>query len=254
MSRTHPIYIASRGRAATAKTPRLLAEDGLRFLVFVEPHESAAYREQFGDRVHELPESNQGLCYVRNAILDHARARGVDWFWMLDDDIDGFWRQFGRRSVRSSAGEALAEAEILLCRDDVATGALEYQQYVWSASRDVAFNGYCDVAVLIHAQRTRPVRFRPDADLKLDRDFTLLVVANGFGLAARSCRIGFSCPKNGTNQGGLAEAYASDGREARSSAAMARLWPGLCEPKTKPDGRPDVKIHWSKLRPRAVPE
>lgn len=44
--------------------------------------------------------------------------------------------------------------------------------------------------------------------------------------------------------GGLKEAYDESGRELASSLAMVELWPGVCEYREKPDGRPDVKINW----------
>ena len=71
-------------------------------------------------------------------------------------------------------------------------------------------NGYCDVCVAIHAARAKRCTFRDACDLKLDRDFTLQVLAAGYE-TLRITQYSFACPKNGSNAGGLAPVYAIPG-------------------------------------------
>ena len=54
-------------------------------------------------------------------------------------------------------------------------------------------------------------------------------------------------PRNGRTRGGLHDRYA-DGIEVQASRRMEELWPHVCEAFVKPDGRPDVKIHWRRVR------
>lgn len=252
-----PIYIASKNRRQ-GKTMQILREEGIPFTLFVEPQDFESYREFFSrykePTVNVIPGNDRGLPFVRQIILSEARAwhkEGIQpsqWFWLLDDDIDGFFISENRKTGRTSARAALAGAQRLFADiPDVAQAGLEYQQFAWSATKGLVFNSYCDVAVCINVERTRLVSFRPETDLKCDRDFTLQVIAQGYRVA-KVQRYSFSAPKNGSNAGGLKEAYEAFGREEASSRVMCDLWPGVCAFKPKPDGRPDVKIKWRALR------
>lgn len=243
-----PILIATKGRAGKSATVAALLSDGLPFSLFVEPQDAAAYQEAYpGVSLLILEQDSQGIGYARQAVLEHARETGLPWYWMLDDDITAFYQVVKGRNVKVGARVALAGAQGLFAEFvDVAQAGLEYQQFAWAARRPVVFNSYCDVAVCIHTERTRMIRYRSEVDMKEDRDFTLQVRSMGYR-TARVCCYAFAAPKNGSNAGGLFEAYASDGREANASRVMASLWPGVCRPIVKPDGRHDVKIDWKAL-------
>lgn len=244
-----PTYIASKGRAMDCKTAKLL-EGSVPFTLVIEPQEVAAYSRAFpGCELLPLPGNDRGLPFARNFILDHARSRGLEWFWMLDDDLSRFYVARDGKCHRSSAGDVLrAASERTAELPDVAQVGLEYQQFAWSATSDLARNSYCDVAVAIHAERCKRLRFREDVTLKLDRDFTLQVLASGWG-TARFSRLAFSCPKNGSNAGGLAPLYATGGYEEAASLRMVELWGDrVCRFHRKSDGRPDVSINWRFFR------
>ena len=247
MSEISPIYIASKNRRQ-GKTMQLLSEAGIDFDLFVETQDYSAYDREFGHRpgvhINILREDNRGLAYARQSILSYARTRKVGWFWMLDDDIDGFYLAEHGKTGKTDARAALEGAQRIFAEmPGVAQAGLEYQQFAWSANRAFVLNSYCDVAVCLHSERVGLVNFRPETDLKCDRDFTLQILAQGYRVV-KVQRYAFSAPKNGSNQGGLKQAYDESGRELASSLAMVELWPGVCEYREKPDGRPDVKINW----------
>jgi len=232
-----PIFVPSKGRPDSS-TARLLAEAGLEFTVVVEPQDEGRYSRW---RTTPLDRDDQGIAYVRGCI---KRIAGTGWYWMLDDDISAFYETVGGRNRRVNAAQALRGAEKFFTADaSVAQAALEYQQFAWSSTKPVKYVGYCDVAVCIHANRTAFCSYRPEVALKEDRDFTLQVLASGYR-TARVCAYSFAAPKNGSNEGGLQAEYAKSGREASASMRMCQLWPGVCTPLNKPDGRKDVKINW----------
>lgn len=240
-----PIVIPSKARPS-GSTMRLLQAAGVPFTAYVEPQDLAAYQSQ-GWTCRVLEANDQGLPYVRRVILEDA----VAWFWMLDDDITAFYATVRGKTVKTDARTVLeASQDYFAETSHIAQAALEYQQFAWRAKQPYAMNGYCDVCVAIHAERARVCTFRDECDLKLDRDFTLQVLAAGYG-TLRVTAYSFACPKNGSNKGGLAPLYAEQGREALASQRMAALWPGICTPITKRDGRPDVAINWRALRPKA---
>jgi hypothetical protein len=239
-----PIFIPSKGRAGTQKTATLLSESNVQFKFVVEPNEAAAY-SQIG-RIIELPENGMGLAYSRNFTLNHARQNSIKWFWMLDDDVNGFYKSNGKKNSRCSAAEALLEAQMILSGiPRIGQGALEYQQYSWSAKNQLKLNSYCDVAVCINTEKTKQCTFRKEVGLKEDRDFTLQVLSSG-ALTARASQIAFSAPKNGSNKGGLHDIYTKQNWEKSCSQKMEQIWGAkICTAIQKPDGRHDVKINWS---------
>lgn len=196
-------------------------------------------------QVLQLPENDGGLPYVRQWILEYARASDIKWYWMLDDDIHGFYRAIKARNNRIDITEALSSAQSLFSeRPAIGQAALEYQQFSWSAIKPYAVNSYCDVCVAINSSIPKNIRFRPQTNLKVDRDFTLQILAAGFN-TIRLSKIAFAAPKNGSNEGGLFEEYSKVEQEKKDSLVMCQLWGGdICKPKKKSDGRMDVAINW----------
>ncbi len=241
-----PVYIPSKGRADTCSTARLLIDSGIRPMLVVEPQDQERYRELFTNSdILVLPCNDNGLPLARNFILDHARSIDCDWFWMIDDDVTWFSEVQGNKCVKSEASQVLWMASDLIQRSSsVAQASLEYQQFAWSAGGRVTENSYCDVVVAINVKRTKAIRYRDSVALKEDRDFTLQVLASGWN-TNRLTRFAFSCPKNGSNRGGLSPLYAINGREEQVGREMVRLWGSeVCRFNRKSDGRPDVKINW----------
>jgi hypothetical protein len=252
MKELFPIYVPSKGRPDSF-TMQLLEKHLIPYTAVLEPQDGFAYRA-FSPKycVQEiLPENDKGIAYVRNYILNLTRGFGHKWFWMLDDDIKGFFLTRDGKTVKSDPKEVLLEAQRVFTNIGkyLGQGALEYQQFAWSAKKDHVLNSYCDVAVCINVENTQWVGYRPEMELKEDRDFTLQILKAGF-LTARASKCSFSAPKNGSNKGGLYDAYRSN-REAAASQRMVKEWPKVCTLNTKKDGRPDVKINWKLFKPRS---
>jgi hypothetical protein len=244
-----PIFIASKGRP-DGKTFKVLQASSLFFFIFVEREDAALYEETFANntkaRIIVLPESNQGIGYVRQFILKWARDAGITWYWMMDDDITGFFKTVNRKTERISAIEALTQCqEELSGMTTIAQAALEYQQFAWSATKKYRWNSYCDVCVAINVKNTMNVNYRPQLRLKEDRDFTLQILAHTGYRTLRFATISFNVPKNGSNKGGCQTDYKASDRELEHSKKMIEIWPDFCSLNVKKDGRPDVKIHWN---------
>lgn len=242
-----PIYVASKGRQQALRVPIRLPVS-----VVVEPQDRAGYEALWPEMDFlTLPENDQGLAYVRNWIHHHACMQGHPWYWMLDDDISGFYRIDNRRAVRCEPVEALMATQRLAMRYElVGQAALEYRQLAWAATAP-ALNSYADVCVAINAKLAGHIKFRQETDLKVDRDFTLRILSAGLW-TVRNTRYAFSAPENGTNRGGLADAYATEGREEASAIALAKLWPGVVKVQRKRNNRVDAIINWRMFKVREV--
>lgn len=238
-----PVFICSKGRAGKAKCiEKLLDEKHEALHVFVEPQDIEAYEAAYPElkNLHMLPENDQGITYVRNYMLDHAKEMNSD-YWQLDDDITTMGEVIGAKVHKRPFTEVLEEAYAELKKwPEVAVGALEYGQFAWAAKKDFAFNSYCDTCVVVMIKNLGPIRYRPDT--KEDRDICLQVLTNGLQ-TARTTKYCFNAPKNGSNAGGLHDDYAG-GLESKWSQNMMKLWPMICKPSKKKD-RDDVKINWA---------
>jgi len=103
-----PIYIPSKGRASTRLTMKALDALGLDYRVIVEGQEfdeyaavlprrrllvlDPAYQRDY-DACDDLGfAKSKGPGPARNFAWDHARDLGAEWHWVMDDNIEGFYR------------------------------------------------------------------------------------------------------------------------------------------------------------------
>lgn len=245
MTEVFPVFVVSKSRPEFFAKGTGRALGAVPFTAVVEPQDAVVYAKH--GPVLELPENDRGLPYARQFVLQHVRQQSLEWFWMLDDDIDTFFTVKNRRCVKIDGRAALTGAQQLFLQvPALGQAALEYKQFAWSSTKAVRLNGYCDVAVCINVANTRFVNYR-DVTLKEDRDFTLQILSTG-RRTARITRFAFGTARNGSNHGGLYPLYATDGFEEAQSRRMEQLWSGICSFHRKPDGRPDVRINWAAYR------
>lgn len=105
-----PLYIPSKGRAESRLTSRALTAQGIRHFLVVEPQEVEVYeRASQGSLATVLPldmsyKQRYELCDslglskstgpgpARNFIWEHSVANGYAWHWVMDDNIEQFFR------------------------------------------------------------------------------------------------------------------------------------------------------------------
>jgi len=130
----YPVYVPSKGRHETPYTARVLAEDGVPFVIVCEPQERDAYAklvESLRDcKLLVLPEDDQGLVYVRRFIRAHATQSGAKRHWQIDDNIRRFRRWYRNKRLRCRAGCALRIVEQFSDRyENVAISGLNYTMF-----------------------------------------------------------------------------------------------------------------------------
>lgn len=131
METKYPIYIISKGRAKTCLTANSLDAINVPFRVVVEPQEEEEYAETIGrERLLVLPFANlgQGSIPVRNWVWEHSISEFHERHWIMDDNIQGFFRL--NRNVRhhSRTGIIFIAAEDFVDRyENVAMSGLNYR-------------------------------------------------------------------------------------------------------------------------------
>jgi len=146
MNPRHPVYIVSKGRWQRCLTARALHKMGVPFKVVVEQQEFSAYAETVGpDRLLVLPqayldeydtcddlgfEKSKGPGAARNFAWDHAVSEGASWHWVMDDNIEHFYRLNRNLKVRMGTGAGLAAAEDFVERyENLALAGLNYDKF-----------------------------------------------------------------------------------------------------------------------------
>lgn len=241
-----PIFICTKNRAGNSEIISQLNDDKAHCYLFVEPQEIETYSQHYPNlNIVNINADDKGLVFVRQFMLNFALSQGLPLYWNLDDDVR-LYEVIDGKCVRSNH-EVLYLAEKFFANDEtVAQAGLEYRQFAWGASKDYSYNSYCDCVVAIKPNLCKDLIFDEEVLLKLDRDFTIQVIKDGYK-SIKINKYAFSSPKNGSNKGGLYDVYKAGVEEKHSKAMEAKWGRDICVPIVKPDGRNDVKIYWKNI-------
>lgn len=225
--------IPSKGRPGT-NTYKLFQQAGIPVYHFIEPQEMDAYK---APNKISIGESNKGIAFVRNFILDWARANGHEWIIMCDDDITKIHKYIDGKNVEQTASIFLQVWEKVKQLPFELVG-FNYKQYIWVAKTDYSVNSvFVDQLVMINVKRVT-WRYRGEFNMKEDRDFAMQTIQKGNGVL-RFNKIGINSPLIGTNPGGLQEDYKLK-RDELNARKMVNEWFPFCKLENK-DGRVDFK-------------
>jgi hypothetical protein len=95
MNPRYPVYVISKGRWDSRYTVKALEKMNVPYKLVIEPQEHdlyACYVKE--DRILDLPFSNlgHGSIPARNWVWEHALESGAKRHWIIDDNINGFYR------------------------------------------------------------------------------------------------------------------------------------------------------------------
>lgn len=217
-----PVYVPSKGRAGRSATLRALAEEGRQNVhVVVPPGEVVDYAEATGHPGwHVTRQVGRGIWDARQTILMDARSRGVERFWMVDDDTTGTFRQTTNGFHRMPMSEAMEEMEARITNPDVKMFGPNFRHRAWqglSDETDVHLRNF------ICIRSDAPANYWDN--VKEDLDFLLQVLTQGYH-TIRFNEYAFDSPHMGTTEGGCWDDYLAGATDV-ASHALAAKWPGL---------------------------
>lgn len=186
----YPVYVISKGRADSRMTVRSLEALGVPYKVVIEPQELDQYAAVI-DRANilVLPFSNlgQGSIPARNFVWDHAAASSVTRHWILDDNIQGFYRLNRNTKIQTDSGVMFRAAEDFIDRyDNVAIAGFQYESFAMRREKHPPFHLNTRVYSCILIRNDLPYRWRgrynEDTDLSLRalKDGHCTVLFNAF--------------------------------------------------------------------------
>lgn len=258
MNPEYPVYVISKGRWATSYTSMALSNIGVPHRVVVEPQEREAYAAALGSsKILVLPFSNlgQGSIPARNWVWEDALASGARRHWILDDNIEGFFRL--NRNLKTPVGDGtiFRAAEQFTDRyENVALSGFHYFMFASRKSKVPPFTLNSRIYSCILIQNDLSYRWR--GRYNEDTDLSLRVLKAGLCTVLFSA---FLCNKRTTmttKGGNTEELYAEDGR-LEMARSLRRQHPDVVQI-TRKWGRWQHHVDYSRfarntLRRRAGP-
>jgi hypothetical protein len=210
----YPVYVISKGRWESRLTVKSLEEINVPYRVVIEPQEYEAYAAVMDPaKLLILPFSNlgQGSIPARNWVWEHSISEGAEWHWIMDDNIERFYRTNRNMKVPVSDGTILRLAEDFAERfENVAQAGLNYF-YMYARKEvfpPITLNTRIYSCILL--RNDLPFRWR--GKYNEDTDLSLRVLKAGFCTILYNT---FKCGKKTTltmKGGNTDELYADDGR------------------------------------------
>ena len=175
MNPRYPVYIISKGRWESRLTSKALERMRVPYHIVVEPQEYDNYADVIDPKkIYVLPFSNlgQGSIPARNWVWEHSIGIGAERHWILDDNIDGFFRFNRNLKVESTSGSLLAAFEDFIDRyTNVALSGFHYFMFAARKSLYFPFRLNTRIYSCILIKNNIPYRWRgrynEDTDLSL---------------------------------------------------------------------------------------
>lgn len=232
MKNRYPIYVVSKGRWANTLTPKSLAKLGLTCYIVVEAHEFDYYNDRCleGNTVIVLPDhyldeydtcddlgrtKSVGPGAARNFCKDHSQSNGFNRHWVLDDNIEEFYRLNTNLKRKVRCGSTFAAAEDFVDRyTNVPVAGMNYHTFCKSTDPVPAYKKNTRIYSCLLIDNNSPYRWR--GRYNEDTDLSLRVLKDG------NCTIQFNaflCGKVTTQRmrgGNSKEFYDHEGTLAKS--------------------------------------
>jgi hypothetical protein len=243
MNPAWPIYIPSKGRHESRITVRYLEAMRVPYRVIVEQQQyndyasviarenilvlDPAYQRNY-DTCDTLGDSkSKGPGPARNFAWDHAQATGAAWHWVMDDNIQGFFRL--NHNLKVPAGDGT----IFRCMEDFAARysnvAMAGPNYFMFASRKTAMPPFVLNTRIYSCNLIRndfPFRWR--ARYNEDTDLSLRMLKAGLCTVQFNAFLQYKLPTQTVAGGNDADFYKAEGTLPKSRMLVA-LHPDICK-------------------------
>ncbi|MAH80875.1 MAG: hypothetical protein CMP39_04270 [Rickettsiales bacterium] len=238
MNPRFPVYIISKGRWENRLTSRALERRKIPYHIVVEPQEFSDYAAVIDkERILVLPFSNlgQGSIPARNWVWEDSIAKGYKKHWILDDNIDAFYRLNNNIKYRTTDGASFCAIEDFVERyKNVAMSGMQYESLVKRKTKVPPFilNTRIYSAILLSNQIPHRWRGRYNEDT----DLSLRILKDGFCTMLFQAFLADKAMTMKMKGGNTDQLYKQDekfdGRLAMAQS-LARQHPDVCEVRRK---------------------
>lgn len=211
----YPVYIISKGRWESRMTSNALEKINVPYHIVIEPQEFNQYANVIDPRkILVLPFSNlgQGSIPARNWVWEHAIKAGAIRHWILDDNIDGFYRFENNLKCPVGDGTIFRAAEDFVDRyKNVAISGFNYFMFVSRKNARIpplTMNTRIYSCILI--QNDIPYRWR--GRYNEDTDLSIRALKDGWCTILFNAFLAFKMTTMTMKGGNMESLYQGDGR------------------------------------------
>lgn len=252
----YPVYIISKGRWESRLTAKSLERLGVPYRIVVEPQERMLYGSVIDPaKILALPFRNLGLGSIpaRNWVWEHALSEGHDRHWIMDDNIDGFFRLNRNLKTPVADGTIFRAAEDFVDRfENVAISGFHYFMFASRKTKLPPFTLNTRVYSCILIKNDLPYRWR--GRYNEDTDLSLRALKDGWSTVLFAAFLAFKSTTMTMKGGNTEELYKDDGRR-KMAESLVEQHPDVAKVTWK-WGRWQHHVDYrkfkqNKLRPRA---
>lgn len=213
----YPLYVISKNRSQTMYTSRSLNEMGCEHTIAVEPQDVDSYKKAFETfgittaKLLELPFSNHGMGSgpARNACWEDSIARGAKRHWILDDNIQDFYRLHNNARYRVKSPVFFRVMEDFVDRyKNVRLAGPRYRFFCASDQKYPAFIKNTHIMSTILIDNSLDIRWR--SKYNEDIDLSLRVLKGGDCTILFNAFLQGKCATQTVTGGNTEEVYQAD--------------------------------------------
>ena len=245
---TYPIYVISKGRWESRLTSKALNKLGIPYSLVIEPQEYEQYASVIApEKILVLPFSNlgKGSIPARNWVWEHAMKTGASRHWILDDNMDGFYRLNQNLKMKVIEENPFTPLEAFCDQySNVALAGMQYEFFVTRRSERPPYLLNTRIYSCILIDNALPYRWR--GRYNEDTDLSLCVLKGGWCTVLFQCFLCKKMPTMSMDGGNTDELYQEDGR-LRMAQSLRDQHPDVVRI-TEKWGRPQHQVNYKPFR------
>lgn len=230
MNPKYPIYVISKGRAKSRLTAKALDLCRIPYRIVIEPQEFTEYAAVIDPaKIMQLPFSNlgKGSIPARNWVWEHSMAAGVSRHWILDDNIQGFYRLNRNLKVPVRTGATFAAAEDFSDRyTNVGISGFNYFMFASRKEKNLPLTLNTRIYSCILINNDLPYRWR--GRYNEDTDLSLRALKAGWCTVLFNAFLARKSQTMTMKGGNTEELYQGDGR-LRMAQSLQQQHPDVTE-------------------------
>ena len=216
----YPVYVISKGRWETRLTAKHLEEANVPYKIVIEPQERRQYAAVIDPaKILTLPFSNlgQGSIPARNWVWEHAIAAGAKRHWILDDNINGFYRLAGNLKTPVACGATFKAAEDFVDRYDN-VGMAGFNYFMFASRKTVVPPYYLNTRVYSCILLDNSLTHRWRGRYNEDTDLSLRILKDGLCTVLFNAFLAYKMTTMSMQGGNTEDLYRGDGRLAMAES------------------------------------
>lgn len=229
MNPRYPVYVISKGRWESRLTVKALEAMRVPYKVVIEPQEHDSYAAVIDPaKILVLPFSNLGAGSIpaRNWVWDHASATGASRHWILDDNIDGFYRLNHNLKVIVKTGSTFRAAEEFVDRyENIAIAGFNYFMFAKRKDKLPPFIVNTRIYSCILLKNDLPYCWR--GRYNEDTDLSIRALKDGWCTVQFYAFLAYKVTTMTMTGGNTDQLYADDGR-LRMAQSLVAQHPDIC--------------------------